>query len=83
MDPELVFTTSSQGPLCRVVTLVNDDISEGTEFFLIVMSTSMERVGLDDAAGVTVSDDDSEYNASFLHKQSLMFHLSIRCCNWF
>lgn len=62
MDPELVFTsTSSQDPICRPVTLVNDEVSEATEFFMIEMSTSVERVDLDDPALVTVSDDDGQY----------------------
>lgn len=61
-EPEVVFTsTNSQQPICRTVTLINDQVSEGTEFFMIEMSTSMERVDLDDPAQVTVSDDDGQH----------------------
>lgn len=61
MEPELVFTsTSSLEPICQTVTLVNNNVSEGTEFFLIEMSTSIERVELDNAAQVTILDDDSQ-----------------------
>ena len=62
-----------------MVTLVDNDVSEGTEFFLIAMSTSMEDVGLDDPAQVIISDDDSKCtyysSTSFLHEHSSMFHI--------
>ena len=83
MEPELVFTsTSSQEPICRQVMLINDEVSEGTEFFIIEMSTSMERVDLDSPALVTVTDDDGQYT---IHNQSDQYlTLSTnRCCNWF
>ena len=62
LEPEVVFTTSPQnfGPICRNVTLVNDDISESAESFLIHMSTSYEQVSLQDFIEVSVIDDDGE-----------------------
>ena len=61
-EQEVVFTLHPQnfGPICRNVTLVNDNISESAESFHIQMSTPNERVLLQDAIPVSIIDDDGD-----------------------
>ena len=61
-EPEVVFTLihPNFGPICRNVTLVNDEISEETEHFLIGMSTLNDRVTLQESIQVSIIDNDGE-----------------------
>ena len=48
-------------PICRNVPLVNDEVSETVEQFLVQMSTLNERVSLQEFVHVSILDDDSEW----------------------
>ena len=49
---------SPQVPVCLSVNLLNDNIFEDRETFLLSMSTSRERVLVDDALQITIIDND-------------------------
>ena len=59
MEPSLALTSAnSQDSLCQSVTLINDDVFEEREIFLVSMSTSTEHVEVDSPVQITIIDDD-------------------------
>ena len=50
--------TSPEGLVCLSVNLLDDNIFEDRETFLLSMSTSRERVLVDDAVQITIIDND-------------------------
>ena len=60
-EPEVVFeATSVNQTICRNVIVVDDEISENTEYFLIEMSTSNHQVLLENYEQVSIIDNDGE-----------------------
>ena len=53
-----ITLTSSQVPVCLSVTLVDDNVFEGSETFLLSMSATRERVLVDDPVQITIIDND-------------------------
>ena len=61
LDSELMFMSGiTQRTLCRQISLIDDDLAEGTEFFLISLSSSTAGVLLGPPTQVTIIDQDSE-----------------------
>ena len=57
----MVFeATSVNQTICRNVIVVDDEISENTEYFLIEMSTSNHQVLLENYEQVSIIDNDGE-----------------------
>ena len=57
----MVFeATSINQTICRNVIVVDDEISENTEYFLIEMSTSNHQVLLENYEQVSIIDNDGE-----------------------
>ena len=51
---------NAQAVLCRQVPLINDDLAEDTELFLIDLSSTSENVQSGSPIQVTIFDQDSE-----------------------
>lgn len=55
----LLFTSTTNEPVCASVSIVGDDLCEGDETFGIQLSTSDSQISLNPAAGTaTIVDDD-------------------------
>ena len=63
---ELTFALTGGIRMCADVFIINDQVTEGNEFFMVFLSQAPQSsatvdIGLPSTAIVTIVDDDSEY----------------------
>ena len=66
VEPNILFTPeNAQQTLCRSIPLMDDELVENAEHFLVELSTTDENVVLGPPIQVTILDNDSELTHMF------------------